>query len=87
MNKKYETVEQGLGLGEGLGAVKGTVWKVAELSPRGLITTSGRMGVNTLDAVIALIIADYGPRSVDWVVTYDGTVVKIIHPDDSVTTP
>jgi hypothetical protein len=60
---------------------------VAELSPRGLITTSGRLGLNNLTSVVNTIIADYSNRSVDWVISLNGTVVGTVHPDDSVTYP
>ncbi len=88
MNKKeYVSEEQSLGLGESVTVGFGDVWKVAELSPRGLVTTSGRLGITDLNVLMATLISDFGPRTVDWTVTLHGTIVKILHPDDSITTP
>lgn len=87
MARNYAAEEQNLGLGETVTVEFGTVYKVAELSPRGLITTSGQLNVTTLDQVTALIISDFGPRPVDWIISLNGTVQRTIHPDDSVTTP
>jgi hypothetical protein len=87
MKINYATEEQRAALSQETTLELGTVWKVAELSPRGLMTTSGRLGVNTLDDVVAIIIADYSNRPVDWVISLNGLVVATVHIDDSVTYP
>jgi hypothetical protein len=88
MNTEHNVTEnQNLGIIEGLEISKSPVWKVAEVSSRGLITTSGRLKVNSLAAVVAIIIADYSNRPVDWIITYEGVVVATVHIDDSVTYP
>ncbi len=86
VNYKVLVEEQDkLGLGQGVQVFKDSVYKVAEAGPRGLVTTSGRMGVTTLDEVSNMIIADMGGRLLDWVITLNGVVQRIVHPDDSIT--
>jgi hypothetical protein len=87
MTTHYTTEDQHASFSQETTAQLGTVWKVAELSPRGLMTTSGRLGLNNLTAVVNTIIADYSNRPVDWVISLNGIVVATIHTDDSVTYP
>lgn len=84
MNKVYVTEDQGVQIEEKLTAQFSSVWKVAELSPRGLMTTSGRLGTNTLDDTAAAVIANYSGRPVDWIISLDGATVAVIHPDDTI---
>lgn len=49
-----------------------------------LITTSGHLHVNNLNEVIDIIINNYSNRKVDWVITFEGDVVAIIHTNDTV---
>lgn len=79
--------EDKLGIGQEIQISKNSVYKVAEVSPRGLITTSGRIGTTTLDETSDYIIANMGGRPVDWVIIFRGTVVRTVHPDDSITDP
>jgi hypothetical protein len=85
--KANVTENQDLGMNQGTTLEFHSVYKVAEASPRGLITTSGRLGVTTLTDTINLIIANYSNRPVDWLVSLNGVIVAQIHRDDSVTLP
>ena len=87
MAKDYVSSNQGLGMSQSTILEFHAVYKVAEASSRGLITTSGRLGVATLTDTINLIIANYSNRPVDWLVTLNGVIVAQIHKDDSVTLP
>lgn len=87
MSKDYITENQGLGMNQGTTIEFHSIYKVAEASPRGLVTTSGRLGVTTLTDTINLIIANYSNRPCDWLVTLNGVIVAQIHVDDSVTLP
>lgn len=81
-----ESLEQGLGLGENVGVTKVAVYLVVDTAG-GLITTSGRLGVTTLSATIAAVIANYDNRADDWVVTLSGVVVGTIHTNGTFTLP
>lgn len=87
MGIDYLTEDQKLGVTQSTTVQFGAVYKVAELSSRGLITTSGRLRLTTLDEVTNTIIADYSNRPVDWVVTLNGLVVATVHVNDSITYP
>ncbi len=76
-----------LGIGQGVQVHKVPVYHVAEVSSRGLITTSGRMGTTTLDETSDMIIADFGGRTIDWVITLNGIVKRVVHPDDTIGDP
>jgi hypothetical protein len=87
MAKDYVSVDQKAGFNQSATVEFHSVYKVAEISKRGLITTSGRLGVTNLTDVVAIIIADYSNRPMDWIVSLNGVVVAQIHTDDSVTYP
>ena len=87
MSQDFISSNQGLGINQETTLEFHSVYKVAEISPRGLVTTSGRLGVTTLNDTVALIISNYSDRKVDWIVSLNGVVVAQIHKDDSVTYP
>jgi hypothetical protein len=87
MAHDYITSNQDLGMNQSTVLEFHPVYKVAEASPRGLVTTSGRLGVTNLTDTINLIIANYSNRPVDWLVSLNGVIVAQIHKDDSVTLP
>jgi hypothetical protein len=87
MSQINSSVNQNIGPTETVNVSFSPVYKVCALSTQGLITTSGRLNVNTLSQVVAIIISDYSNRDEDWVITYEGVVVATVHVNSSVTYP
>jgi hypothetical protein len=86
MTQNYESINEGMGMKEGVSVNKGTVYKVIDTNGS-LVTTSGQLNVLTLSATIAAVVTNFPTRFEDWVLTLDGVVVSTLHIDNSITTP
>jgi hypothetical protein len=79
------TFDQILGFNQTVIVSFGIVYEVIEIANIEFVTTSGKLGVKELNDLVNIIITNYNKRSVDWVIAWLGTVVAIIHTNNTVT--
>ncbi len=78
------STKEGFGINEQTLVTFGDVWKVTDLSNRTLVTTSGRLNTSTLEDTVAQTIQGWQNRQGDFSFDLNGTIVAILHPDNSV---
>lgn len=83
MAEIFVNLQQNPGIEDNVSISFGTPWEVRDLSTGNLITNSGRLNTNTLNATILAVIQAYQNRKADYTFTLNNVIVAILHQNDT----